>query len=489
MTLVFAIFPKWLAYSLLLIVASPFNHVTGGIQSFVNAQDIESPQFDFKTIQASVFGVNHQPVEPFSATIRLVRHPSSFQSEITLAKLTCESAQGQLRIILSASERTAFAKAASDDRRSGHSRHWIVLRISATGYIQRRLQIPASEFNGQFPCCQLRESIKLVGRFKNPTTELDTRPISGRVTIIEKLGTLPSANQYDQRFIKTIPLNENGSFELRVPKSSHLLLVAQTASSSPLAIDASAAPTADATADENANAAPIINIGQRSLPPGVVVKGIVVDRDNSPVARQIVQLYQPRNDIQFMDTSIRVHAITNSLGQFAFPPFIGDVEISLVREGTTIDGRHIKTPNAPLAAAPIELELQPDNPLQFLEIKEARLHRIYGNIKVPEATTASEFAIRLWRRQDASSTRWVTVDDRGTFDFELLEGAGYRMEFRHVASHQRHQASLDESTGVDLARLFSAVPLVPTNTFQIKPLKNKTGPLNFEILPRKSNRQ
>lgn len=483
----FSIFPKWFAGSLLIIISFFFWHDGSSWQAIAKAQNIAAPQFEFKTIQASVTGAENQPVARFTATVRLIRHQNSSQPELILAKLNCKGEDGRLQIQLAAPAQNEFQKAALYDQSSGHDRHWVVLEVFAAGHIDRCIQIAASKFTGQFPDCQLREAIKMVGRFKTAKANQVTGPITGRVEIIEKLGALPSAAQYNQQFSKSFALNADGSFESWVPKSCNLFLVAQTMSSSPLRLTASSAAPNEA----DASLEPVIDIGQHSLLPGVTIKGIVVDRDNSPMDRQIVQLYQPRSDLQFTDTSIRHHAETNSLGQFEFPPCRGKVEISLVREGTTIDGRHIKTPNAPLAATPMELdlELKPKTPRPFLEIKEARLHKVYGRIEAPEGIPASEFAIRLWRHQDTSSLQWIAINDNGTFDFDLIEGTRYRMEFRHAVLNQKHQALFDESTSEHHAWHFSDTPLVPTDTFRVKPLKNKMGPLSVKILKRKTNRK
>lgn len=428
-----------------------------------------------KMVQGDVFNADGQPVENFQATIKIVRRDRHARKEQILSKWSLKGIDGKFQNAITDDDQILFESAAKPSHHPPQVEYSIVASISANGYVHRNIRIPASQFDGQFPVCQLREAVKIIGHFKAPSTDNNQQPIAGYATAIEILGVLPTTEQYEHRFAKTAALDENGNLELWAPKSSHLFLTVHTNSSAPWTHQLTATP--DETAKQST-----IDIGEHSLPTGAVVKGIVVDRDNSPVARQVVQLYQHRNDVQFMDTSIRSYAVTNSLGQFKFPPSTGKVQISLVNEGILLNGNPVFTPQGTPAATPIKLNLEPGLSSPYLEIKEARHHNVYGTVQTPENTAPAAITIRLWRPQDPSPPRRIPVHPDGSFKFDLVQGTDYRMSFRHESQRQASLAILGGATNAGHAAIFSDSPLVPTRSFKIKPLETMIGPLQFIIM-------
>ena len=421
-----------------------------------------------------------QPIENFVAKLKIVRRSVLPRRDQLVKSWKIEGTFGKLEKILDSADRVAFFDAAKRDRHASNFKNCVELVVSATGYVDAVHYAPLDTFHGNFPAIQLRESIKIKGRFKTATDKPESDPINGVVMVVEELGQLPTALQYERRFTKRATLEDDGSFELSVPKSSKLHLTVLTDSAAPWTHRVSATPPAVDRVDQPPPSE--ISIGEHSLPAGVRVKGIVIDRENSPAIGQVVQLYHDTNAVQFVDTAIRSFVVTDSLGQFELPPHLGKVTISLVKNGTTFDGRSIAVPGEPMAATPIVLDLKANSPVQFLEIKETNLWKVHGNLKIPDGAKFSEFRIAITSGSSRNKTRWLSIDDNGKFKFESVEGAGFRLDFHHETAGERVQVQLEDATYETHSNQFTGSPFKPAQNFEIKPLKQNLGPLWFNVV-------
>jgi hypothetical protein len=341
----------------------------------------------------------------------------------------------------------------------------LICRVSAQGYL------PASKnlyrrsdlaiFDGNFGKITLKRPVNVTGRIVMPASSAAEPLRQPKASV--RLITNPRARASE--FHEPVPVAKDGSFELTLPESSQVEIVAYSQNAAAISKTVQIEKF-DPNSDRQ-------ELGEIQLVEGVAVSGVVLTRDGTPVENQLVSLSQV-----LAGQYIHATAITDVLGEFELAPRLGEVVIKLNEEFSN-DGKATNSAGRKLTARPVNLTLRQGVEVKPIEFREVESFLITGSVALENGHVPDSVYVAASNNFDNRQVR-KDVGKDGTFAFAVAQGVKVSLIIAYDGDDREtgFVSSLKSDSLNQNRNAFSNYK-DEEQSFHLKPIQENIGPLDF----------
>lgn len=347
---------------------------------------------------------------------------------------------------------------------------YITRTVSAEGYLEQNRNggfVKLSSFTGKLGNIKLNRGIKIKGKVALPDGHADEKLIQPKVYLAKVMSSI--SPDWNNMFQAPCTVAEDGTFEKTVPENCKITVTCSA--------DNAATSTHEFKIPKSKSENEEQDFGELKLKEGVVVSGVVLDRDGEPAEGQVVQFQQDVKNRNMVSSFVYGYAQTDSEGKFKLPPREGKGEVTLVESGR-IGGEAIKVKGKVLMTKPIKLTIKEGQPAADLEIQEANAHKVHGFIQYEGVKPT------VYVSYGRSNQSQVEVDADGKFEVEIVEGVTPWMVIQKWDGNDQMMARMSSNCRREFGKYFSSSISDENYYFQFKKVTSDVGPLEFKMVKR-----